>query len=130
VDPQEITWMKDKICNAGGRKSVLLSHHQLFSAFEQIGGQAVNQKILPQVQDILPKLTLWLWGHEHNQVIYKRYLNVLARCIGHGAFPVSSTPPYPSPNAGVPLENVNLDLDPNNFYRHGYVLMKLNGASA
>ena len=130
VDPQEITWMKDKICNAGGRKSVLLSHHQLFSAFEQIGGQAVNQKILPQVQDILPDLTLWLWGHEHNQVIYQRYLNVLARCIGHGAFPVSSTPPYPAPNAGVPLEKVNLDLDPNNFYRHGYVLMKLNGASA
>ena len=130
VDPDEITWMKDKICNAGGRKSVLLSHHQLFSAFEQIGGQAVNQKILPQVQDILPDLTLWLWGHEHNQVIYQRYLKVLARCIGHGAFPVSSTPPYPAPNEGVPLENINLDLDPNNFYRHGYVLMKLSGASA
>jgi hypothetical protein len=30
----------------------------------------------------------------------------------------------------VPLENVHLDLDPTNFYRHGYVLMKLNGPSA
>lgn len=130
VDPLEIVWMKDKVQNSGGRKTVLLSHHQLFSAFETIGGQAVNQNLLPQVQDILPELTLWLWGHEHNQVIYQDYLNVLARCIGHGAFPVSSTPPYPAPNAGVPLENINLDLDPMNFYRHGYVLMKLDGPNA
>jgi hypothetical protein len=130
VEPQEITWMKDKVRNGGGRKSVLLSHHQLFTAFEKIGGQAINQNILPALQDILPDLTLWLWGHEHNQVIYQRYLNVLGRCIGHGAFPVSGTPPYPAPNAGVPLENVHLDLDPTNFYRHGYVLMKLNGPSA
>jgi hypothetical protein len=130
VEPREITWMEDKVRNGGGRKSVLLSHHQLFSAFEKIGGQAINQNILPALQDILPYLTLWLWGHEHNQVIYQRYLNVLARCIGHGAFPVSGTPPYGPPNAGVPLEDVHLDLDPDNFYRHGYVLMKLNGPSA
>jgi 3',5'-cyclic AMP phosphodiesterase CpdA len=130
VEPQEITWMKDKVRNGGSRKSVLMSHHQLFSAFEKIGGQAINQNILPAVEDILPDLTLWLWGHEHNQVIYQRYLNVLARCIGHGAFPVSGTPPLPPPNAGVPLENVHLDLDPTNFYRHGYVLMKLNGPAA
>jgi hypothetical protein len=130
VEPQEITWMEDKVRNGGGRKSVLLSHHQLFTAFEKIGGQAINQNILPALQGILPDLTLWLWGHEHNQVIYQRYLNVLTRCIGHGAFPVSGTPPYGAPNAGVPLENVHLDLDPNNFYRHGYVLMKLNGPTA
>jgi hypothetical protein len=130
VEPQEVTWLEDKVRNGGGRKSVLLSHHQLFTAFEQIGGQAINQNILPALENILPDLTLWLWGHEHNQVIYQRYLNVLARCIGHGAFPVSDLPPYPSPNAGVPLEDVHLDLDPNNFYRHGYVLMKLNGPAA
>jgi hypothetical protein len=57
-------------------------------------------------------------------------LNVLARCIGHGAFPVSGTTPYAAPNAGVPLEPINLDLDPTNFYRHGYVLMQLDGPSA
>jgi predicted phosphodiesterase len=130
VDPLEIVWIKDKVQNAGGRKTVLLSHHQLFTAFEKIGGQAVNQNILPQMQDILPDLTLWLWGHEHNQVIYQKYLGVLARCIGHGAFPVSNTPAFPEPNAGVPLENINLDLDPTNFYRHGYVLMKLDGPNA
>lgn len=130
VDDLEIVWMKDKVKNAGGRKTVLLSHHQLFTAFETIGGQAVNPKLLPQVQEILPDVSLWLWGHEHNQVIYKEYLNVLGRCIGHGAFPVSNMPPYPAPNPEIPLENVNLDLDPYHFYRHGYVLMKLDGPIA
>jgi len=131
VDEQEIIWMKDKVNNAGGRKTILLSHHQLFTAFEKIGGQAVNQKMLPQVQDILPKLTAWLWGHEHNMVIYKEYLNVLGRCIGHGAFPVSNTPvPFVSPNPGVPLEDVNLAVDPSGFYRHGYVLMDIDGPKA
>ena len=131
VDDQEIAWIKDKVDNAGARKTILLSHHQLFSAFEEIGGNPVNQKMLPQVQGLLPHLSAWLWGHEHNMVIYQRYLEVLGRCIGHGAFPVSkAASPYTNPNAGIPLENVRLSSDPSGFYEHGYVLMKLNGPSA
>ena len=131
VDDQEIIWMKDKVNNAGGRKTILLSHHQLFTAFEEIGRQAINQNMLPQVQDILPKLKAWIWGHEHNMVIYKEYQGILGRCIGHGAFPVSNTPPpFNAPNAGVPLEDVNLSVDPTGFYRHGYVLMNINGPNA
>ena len=131
VDDQEIIWMKDKVNNAGGRKTILLSHHQLFTAFEKIGGQAVNQKLLPQVQDILPKLTAWIWGHEHNMVIYKEYQGIRGRCIGHGAFPVcQNPPPFNDPNAGVPLEDVNLSVDPTGFYRHGYVLMNITGPNA
>lgn len=130
VEPDEITWMKDKVNNAGGRKTILLSHHQLFTAFEKIGGASVNAKLLPQVQDILPKLTAWLWGHEHNLTIYKRFLNVLGRCVGHGAFPVSAKALQNPPNADVSIENVTLAADDKGFYRHGYVIMKLNGSAA
>jgi hypothetical protein len=131
VDDQEIIWMKDKVNNAGERKTILLSHHQLFTCFEKIGGQAVNQKLLPQVQDILSKLTAWIWGHEHNMVIYKEYQGIRGRCIGHGAFPVCETPPpFNDPNTGVPLEDVNLSVDPTGFYRHGYVLMNITGPNA
>ncbi|MEO6982071.1 MAG: metallophosphoesterase [Edaphobacter sp.] len=130
VDPDEVIWMKDKVNNAGGRKTILLSHHQLFTAFEKIGGAPVNNKLLPQVQDILPKLTAWLWGHEHNLVIYEKYLNVLGRCIGHGAFPVSAKQLQNPPNAGIPLADVTLAPDGNGFYRHGYVIMKLDGPKA
>ena len=50
---------------------------------------------------LLPNVDMWLWGHEHNLVIYEQYLGVLARCIGHGSFPVGlsevpTTPKYPA----------------------------------
>jgi 3',5'-cyclic AMP phosphodiesterase CpdA len=131
VDDQEIAWIQDKVSNSGGRKTILLSHHQLFSAFEKIAGNSINQKLLPQVRDIVPHLSAWLWGHEHNMVIYKQYLGVLGRCIGHGAFPVSDDPPPgANQNVEVPLENVRLSCDSSGFYRHGYVLMKINGSNA
>lgn len=130
VEPDEIVWMKDKVNHAGGRKTILLSHHQLFTAFEQIGGAPINAKLLAQVQDILPKLTAWMWGHEHNLVIYEKYLNVLGRCIGHGAFPVSASQLQNPPNAGVPIANVTLATDSDGFYRHGYVIMKIDGPKA
>ena len=128
--PDEIVWMKDKVNNAGGRKTILLSHHQLFTAFEQIGGAPINGKLMAQVQDILPKLTAWMWGHEHNLVIYEKYLNVLGRCIGHGAFPVSANQLQNPPNAGVPIAKVTLAADSDGFYRHGYVIMKIDGPKA
>jgi hypothetical protein len=130
VDPQEVTWMKDKVNNAGGRKTVLLSHHQLFTAFEKIGGQSVNQNLMDLTQDILPKLTAWIWGHEHNMVIYKKQMNVLGRCIGHGAFPVCQDPPLVNGYPEILLEDVSLSLDPTGFYRHGYVLMEMDGPKA
>ena len=130
VDDKEVVWMKDKVNNAEGRKSILLSHHQLFTAFETIGGQAVNPNLLAATQDILPKLSGWLWGHEHNMVIYKKQMNVLGRCIGHGAFPVSNDPPYAAPHPEILLEDVTLSTDPTGFYRHGYVLMDMDGPKA
>ncbi len=130
VDPLEVAWMKDKVENAGGRKSILLSHHQLFTAYDEINKQAVNPNLLAETQDILPKLTAWIWGHEHNMVIYKEQMNVLGRCIGHGAFPVCQDPPQPLKFPQIPVEDVSLSLDPTGFYRHGYVLMDMDGPEA
>src|ERR1019366_4584627 len=120
---------KDKVNNAGGRKTILLSHHQLFTAYEKIEGQAVNQKLLAQLQDILPKLTVWFWGHEHNLVIYKPHLNVLARCIGNGAFPVLPSE-LVAPDPSVPLNPVTLAKDQAGFFAHGYVNLKVDGPDA
>jgi predicted phosphodiesterase len=129
LEDTELQWLKDKIQTRGNRRSVLLSHHQLFSAFEDLYGQPVNQKLNDQVKNLLPQVDFWLWGHEHNQVIYKNYLGILARCIGHGGFPIgmdeiSKTPKYPQ----IPIEDVRLG--GNVFYNHGYVMMELNGRTA
>lgn len=129
LEDTEVEWLNDKVATANGRRTVLISHHQLFTAFENIGGQAVNTRLLGQVGSVLPQTTVWFWGHEHNQVIYKPWQGVLGRCVGHGAYPVgitevAATPEFPE----VPLEPVTLSKGPS-FYAHGYALLELDGPS-
>ncbi|MGH9342846.1 MAG: metallophosphoesterase family protein, partial [Terriglobia bacterium] len=89
LEDTELVWHKDKMDSAGSRRTVLLSHHPLFTTYEEIEGGAVNLRLYPQVFTFFPKVDLWLWGHEHNFVVYGPHLGVKrARCIGHGGFPI------------------------------------------
>jgi hypothetical protein len=130
LEDTELAWITDKIQNRGNRRTVLLSHHQLFAANEDICGKSVNPHLQQQITPLLPNVDMWLWGHEHNLVIYEEYLGVLARCIGHGAFPVGlreipAAPKFPE----VPLAPLRLG-DNGVFFNHGYVIMDLAGSSA
>jgi hypothetical protein len=78
---------------------MLLSHHQIFSAYEQ-GGNKLIEKIRPVLKT--GRVRSWFWGHEHRCVLYTPGENVeYARCIGHGGVPVYMTSkegdPYPPP---------------------------------
>ncbi len=130
LEDSEVAWLADKINNAGARKTVLLSHHQLFSAYEGLTKDGLNQPFYDQLKPLLDRVTVWFWGHEHNLVIHEKYLGVLARCIGHGAFPVGidELPTHP-PIGNVPVANVQLGRG-FAFYNHGYVIIELNGAAA
>jgi Calcineurin-like phosphoesterase len=131
----EVTWVTDKVNNAGSRRTVFLSHHQLFTAFDNIDNNEVNLRLYSQLGPLLPKVSLWIWGHEHDFVVYGPYTN-LARgcCLGHGAFPVGedelkSAPNYPD----VPVQKGDDGLDirlgtTDGLYKHGYAIIKLNGA--
>jgi hypothetical protein len=132
LEDTEVAWLTDKIQNRGSRRTVLLSHHQLFAANEPICGTSVsvNDRLNQQLAPLLPNVDMWLWGHEHNLVIYQRYMGVLARCIGHGAFPVGlqeipETRMFPD----VPVVPLRLG-DNGTFYNHGYVIMDLAGNTA
>jgi hypothetical protein len=131
LEDTEVAWVKDKVANAGGRKTILLSHHQLFSTFEKIGGDAVNQALLKQLGDILPQVTAWFWGHEHNLVVYDEFQGVLGRCIGHGAFPVG-VDELGKPNPQVPIQAIALapDTEDGGLFQHGYVIIDLDGPAA
>ncbi len=130
----EVTWLTDKVNNAGGRSTVLLSHHQLFTAYDNIDNNEINLRLYPQVAPLLPKVALWIWGHEHDFVPYDAYKG-LARscCLGHGAFPVGmdETPHEPK----YPDVPVTKDADGNNvrlgttagLYNHGYAIIELDG---
>jgi predicted phosphodiesterase len=130
LEDTEVQWLKDKIDTAGNRKTVLLSHHQLFTAFEAIAKGWLNEKLNNQLAPFFPKVAVWFWGHEHNQVIYKRFQGVLGRCIGHGAYPVGITEIADKPKfSNVPLEPVTLTKG-QSFYSHGYLIMDLDGPKA
>ncbi|MGA8088657.1 MAG: metallophosphoesterase [Terracidiphilus sp.] len=136
VDPttlkeSEAEWLVDKIENRGNRKTILLSHHQLFSADEKFVGQSFNIPLYKQVASVLGNVDIWLWGHEHNLVIYEPYMNLRrARCIGCGAFPVGKEElPSVHVNADVPCKTVSLARR-GDFYQHGYAMIQLDGPNA
>jgi len=145
-DPySELVWHEDKFRTAGERKIVLLSHHQPFTLNSAIAlKSAVNQRLVDQFSDFFPQITLWLWGHEHNQVIYAPFLGVRkGRCIGASAIPVDGMEllyeldehfvgPDGKPNQPVPamLNNdpgLKLAVDPAlNLYNLGYAILTLD----
>jgi hypothetical protein len=88
-DPQA-SWLADTLAR-NAQKPVLLTHHQLFSAFEN--GPEVGQILRQKMGSLLQKpVHSWFWGHEHRFVIYDPTDEVLhARLIGHGGVPVYMT---------------------------------------
>jgi Calcineurin-like phosphoesterase len=87
LDPVNVTWLQ-QIFDESTKPVILLSHHQLFSAFE--GGYP---KLGNQLEPFLDKVHLWIWGHEHKLAGYQAYAAdgktmVRARCIGHGGMPI------------------------------------------
>jgi len=71
LEDTEVTWIADKIQNRGNRRTVLLSHHQLFAANEAICGQSVNDRLNQQLSPLLPGVDMWLWGHEQTSSFTK-----------------------------------------------------------
>ena len=130
LDPDEAAWVCKMVANQGARKTILFSHHQLFSGYEKIGNSPINQSLQKQLSDILNKTTMWFWGHEHDLVVFDKYCGIYGRCIGHGAFPVGIDEPAKELIAGVPVKtSVQLDKG-DTFYRHGFAILDISGATA
>ncbi len=115
---------------------MLFSHHPLFSAYDAIGGEAVNTLLLGQISASLPKVTAWFWGHEHRLGVYDPFQGLArGRCLGHAAVPVFDDGKGDAPSfTGVPVLRVNgRTLDPgveNGVFKHGYAIMSLSGKNA
>jgi predicted phosphodiesterase len=98
VDQDERDWHEARIREFPG-KTILLSHHQLFSAFSQIGPRddagrlnPINPKLkdaYDQLRGTGKTIAAWFWGHEHNLCVYQPYRDLPpGRCLGHSAIPV------------------------------------------
>jgi 3',5'-cyclic AMP phosphodiesterase CpdA len=147
LDEQELAWQRDKIANAGGRKTILLSHHQLFSAANSVGTTddgkplAVNPHLYSAFADVLDQVQLWIWGHEHNMIVFDEYAGLArGRCIGSAAVPtlLVENPYTPDPTLVLPAGQSQPPImdprvrlgDNGKFYNHGYALLTLSGPTA
>jgi len=108
LEEDEADWHTKNIKEARDRKVILLSHHQLFSAFIHIGEATgsgpsyENPSLLHNLHKWQKKghdnVVAWFWGHEHLLEVYalpgtqgvNSGLNppIVGRCIGNSAFPV------------------------------------------
>jgi predicted phosphodiesterase len=138
VNDAEAEWIRAKVTEgtAHGRRTCLLSHHQPFSAFENIGTGFVNDKLLTQLGSVLNNVDLWLWGHEHRLDIYDAYKGVKrGRCLGCSAVPVFVQDGYFTPKLDeIPLRNGDhgpVTLGNNGeIYNLAFALMALEGPNA
>jgi hypothetical protein len=144
LEQSEMDWHADKLKNSDGRRTVVLSHHQLFTAFgdgvgQPDGGQALayNPKLYSAFSPYLGGIALWLWGHEHNFEVFDSYIGLnKGRCTGASAIPVLQTDgPYglivnpdlqdqkalPALDSDAPQLSMNND----NVYFHSYAMMTL-----
>jgi hypothetical protein len=91
LEASEVEWLRYQLADRRG--SILLSHHPCFS-WEGAGldaegrRPAVNPHLASAVGPLLPEIHWWLWGHEHNLLLYEPWAKLArGRCIGSGAVP-------------------------------------------
>jgi hypothetical protein len=81
----QVNWTMRQLQENPHLKTVLLSHHQLFSAYERAApGIAVQLKSVLKTG----RIDGWFWGHEHRCLVYDAAEDVaFASCVGHGGIP-------------------------------------------
>jgi hypothetical protein len=74
-----LNWALKKIDQFTG-KTILMTHHPYFSSIKKAVGKKsdmgrknpqVNPNLASQLFEALPKITCWMWGHEHRFSTYK-----------------------------------------------------------
>jgi hypothetical protein len=140
IDPDEEDWLAARIAEFPG-KTILLSHHQFFSALAQIGPAkpdgsltAYNPNLDATYNRFLSAAKLgggaiaaWFWGHEHTLTVYEPYRGLeKGRCIGHGAVPVlAQDEDTPLKKIIDPPGAINVPLGVvGQIHAHGFVILR------
>ena len=129
-DPQP-NWVREVLGAAPGKKSMVFSHHQLFSGYEK-GSPAIARALEPVLGAERP-IDAWFWGHEHRCVFYGPHQNVRhARLIGHGGVPVymlhRQDAPYPDPVTYEYRDYLVKSLGLEHFALFGFAVLDFAGS--
>ncbi len=96
LDANQLEWALDKVtrAKAAGKRIIMASHHQFFTAAETVGdingtSPAVNVKLRAQLQHVLASVDVWFWGHEHTFEAFQPYAGLQrGRMLGNSAVPM------------------------------------------
>jgi len=133
LEPGLIQWLKEvvRLPDPSKKATVLLSHHQYFTAFPN---EQNYSKPARQLAPFFPgQEVLWLWGHEHRLALYERFstsdgLTFFGRCIGHGGMPVELAEPdvNKAPVTFYDTRSHSLD-DGSRVGENGFVVLTIEG---
>ena len=131
-----IDWLRKDVRPKENQKpTLLLSHHQYFTAFPD---ESDYHSPAEQLAEFFSGRDLvWLWGHEHRLGIYGKNttgeeLTVYGRCIGHGGMPIELQSPDPDKSKNTKLmyydtrEYETLD-NGEQIGKNGFVRMTVKG---
>ena len=119
----QMTWFQAQLL--GPAKTLLLTHHHLFSGFRKRGDK-LEEWLNPYLTD--GRLYGWFWGHDHYLIEYADHRGLKCRCIGHGSLPY--VPPdrqkQTHPAQIVRMETRSAPLTPSRGI-HGFALLTFDG---
>jgi len=131
----EIGWLAAQVKYAQSfnppARIILLTHHQLFSAFD---GDDLGKYLRDQLKPFLDSgaIYAWFWGHEHRGIVYKPNptYNLKARCIGHAGFPQAPSSRQGAAHIGqFPIDWLEERSEPENAWygMRGFALLRFAG---
>lgn len=123
----QLDWIRAQLEDNPDHKTALLSHHQLFSAYEEVTGGVIDQ-----IQPVLDsgRVDAWFWAHEHRCLVYNDHRGVrFSSCVGHGGIPeyliAKEGDPLPDPLAYDYRLTHGSGLEPFNTF--GFAVVELDG---
>lgn len=82
---EQAGWVMQQRIRASGKKCLILTHHQPFSAYEPTSDRLRKQ--LKPLHTVGP-IDAWFWGHEHLCAVYAEHKKIrFPVLLGHGGFP-------------------------------------------
>jgi hypothetical protein len=145
----QVAWLQEVMSTAGNRRTILLTHHQLNSGNSAVGtgkvdgrhvSYGINPLLLAQLKPYFGQIAVWLWGHEHNTVVFSPQVGLpLGRCIGSASIPMQvDMQPYATDPSlvgvdgiAVPAMDLSVQLSNNGTdYSHGFAVLSLSPAEA
>ncbi|HTR88761.1 MAG TPA: metallophosphoesterase [Solirubrobacteraceae bacterium] len=121
----------EDVAGESQRRLVLLSHHQLLSAYDPGDiGPTLAHDLAPVLNS--GRVTAWLWGHEHRLMAFEPRQGVkFPRCVGHGGVPTlmehAENDPVPEP--GLWEERHFFKLRGDHWARFGFAVLDLSPQS-